>query len=74
MSQQWVKVFSSEVPYIVEIAQAILHQNDIESVILNKKDTVQTHLYNGEVELYVLNVKVILAKDRLSKMEIWVIY
>lgn len=70
MSQQWVKVFSTEVSYIIEIAQAVLQQNDIESVILNKRDSVQTHLVNGEIELYVKNDKVILAKDRLSKMDI----
>jgi len=69
MANNWVKVFSSELAYLIEIARGLLEQNGIKSIVLNKKDSMHTHLYNNQIELYVSNDDVIQAKYYLSKME-----
>lgn len=35
----WQKIFSNELLYRAEIVKAVLEDNNIEAVILNKKDT-----------------------------------
>ncbi|MGB3468953.1 MAG: DUF2007 domain-containing protein [Cyclobacteriaceae bacterium] len=35
----WQKIFSNELLYRAEIVKAVLEENDIGAVILNKKDT-----------------------------------
>jgi len=49
MLDDWVRVYSSQYLYKIEIAKAILEDNDIESVSVNKQD----YAYGfGEIELY----------------------
>ncbi|MEZ4887445.1 MAG: DUF2007 domain-containing protein [Chitinophagales bacterium] len=50
MDNTWVKIYSTPQHHLAEIAKGVLKENDIDSVILNKKDSA----YNmwGEVELY----------------------
>ena len=50
MNGNWEKVYSASMAYKVEIVQALLKEHDIESVIMNKKDSA--YLF-GDVELYV---------------------
>jgi len=50
MSEQWVRIYSSKFVYQVEIAQAILKDYQIESVIVNKQDS---SYHFGEIELHV---------------------
>jgi len=52
MEDNWAVVFTHNVLYHVEIAKAILEDNNIESVIINKKDS---NYFIGEIELYVSN-------------------
>lgn len=60
MLKDWVKVYSSQYSYKVEIIKALLEENEIESVIMNKKDS--SYLF-GDIELYVQNTEVIKAKQ-----------
>ncbi len=50
MSDNWVRIYQSPYLYKVEIARAILEENDITSVIVNKQDTAYGTF--GEIELY----------------------
>ena len=51
VDKDWVRIYSSDKPYQVEIIKSILEENSIPSFEVNKKDSS----YNmfGEVELYV---------------------
>jgi hypothetical protein len=60
MQKDWIMVYSSRDEYKVEIIKALLEENDIESVIMNKKDS--SYLF-GDIELYVSNTEVIKAKQ-----------
>lgn len=52
MEQDWVKVYSSSKFHHVQFIKALLEDNNITSVEINKKDSS----YNfGEIELYVKN-------------------
>lgn len=50
-ASQWVKIYSSELLYKVEIAKSVLEENGILSVILNKQDSAYGMF--GMIELYV---------------------
>lgn len=63
MENDWVKIFDTPDELKIEIARQILDDNQIESVIINKKD--RAYLF-GELELYVNRDKVIVAKSVLK--------
>lgn len=63
--QNWQMVYSSQHDHKVEIVHAVLKDMEIESVIVNKKDSA--YLF-GEIELYVQPDDVLKAK-RIIKME-----
>jgi hypothetical protein len=67
MSKGWVKVFSSEQAYMVEIMKGILEEEKIDAISLNKTDSMHTHLSIGEVELFVQSDQVMKAKLLISK-------
>ena len=71
MASDWVKVFSTELIYLGELVKGILEEENITSFLLNKKDSTHTHLFNGEVEIYVQPNDVIRAKRVLEKRELW---
>ncbi|HOT88248.1 MAG TPA: DUF2007 domain-containing protein [Bacteroidales bacterium] len=50
MNEQWVSIYNSNYNYLVEITQAILTENEIESVIVNKQDS---SYHFGIIELHV---------------------
>lgn len=57
-------IYSSPLQYKVEIAKAVLEDSEIESVIVNLKDS----LYHfGEIELYVQFDDVLRAKQIIYK-------
>jgi len=64
MNNSWQLVYSSPYNYQVELAKAVLSNHDIESVILNQKDSA--YLF-GEFELYVLPEDVLRAKQIINK-------
>lgn len=60
MTDNWQMIYSSQLLYKVEIVKAVLENSDIESVIVNRKDS----LYHvGEIELYVKYDDVLRAKQ-----------
>jgi hypothetical protein len=60
----WTKIYSSDKPWQIEAAKALLHENNIEAVDLSKKDSVYIF---GEIELYVRAAEEILARVILSQ-------
>ena len=64
MNNSWQLIYSSPYNYQVELAKAVLSNHDIESVILNRKDSAYLI---GEFELYVLPEDVLRAKQIINK-------
>jgi len=67
MPANWEKIYSHTYMHKVEITKAVLKEFDIESVIVNKKDSA--YLF-GEFELYVnaedvINAKQIILTEKL---------
>lgn len=50
MQGNWIKIYTSNQLYKSEMVKQILMDNDIEAVIMNKKDTSYTF---GEVEVHI---------------------
>ncbi len=51
MEKDWKQVFLTGEAYRAEIAKELLENNEIESVILNQKDS--TYITFGDIEVYV---------------------
>ena len=64
MNKDWVLAYSSISEADVYLIKQMLENNNIESVILNKQDSVYKNL--GEIELYVLRKDVVRAKARIQ--------
>lgn len=63
MEGKWVRVFSSADTFRVEVLKGLLAENNIESVVVNKKDSA--YLF-GEVELFVHVEDAFLANQIIS--------
>lgn len=50
MDKDWVKIYSDTKPYVLEILQGLLKDKEINSIIINQKDSM--YLF-GSLELYV---------------------
>jgi len=66
----WVIIYKSNNPNEVQIIKSLLENNEIEVVLMNKMDSMHTHLMNAELELHikpedVINAKYILSKNKL---------
>ncbi len=64
--ENWVNIYSINKAYLAEMAKEVLEENSIESVIINKQDSV--YLF-GEIELYVHPDNVIKAKHILKDFD-----
>lgn len=65
MGEDWVEIYNSPDANLVEIMRSLLAENSINSVILNKKDS----MYNfGEVHLYVHRDNIIKAKHLINPL------
>ena len=51
MEKGWVNVFTANEEFLVDIAKELLQENNIESVVINHKDSALASF--GDVELYV---------------------
>lgn len=60
MGENWVLIYSSTYSHEIEIFKAVLKDNNIDSVIINKQDS--SYLF-GNFELYVKNNDVLPAKN-----------
>ncbi len=67
MKDDWIKIYSSVYIHKVEIMQALLKEEGIESVILNKRDSA--YLF-GEIELYVDVENVLKSKQIILNNEL----
>lgn len=65
MENDWINVYSSGLPHLVELAKALLADNEIESVVVDKRDSAYISI--GEVELFVRDRDVMKAKFILEK-------
>jgi len=65
MEKNWVKIYESDKEVKIEMARQMLEDNDIESVIINKKDRSYGF---GEFELYCMRDFVIRAKLLLKEL------
>ncbi|MBL4669451.1 MAG: DUF2007 domain-containing protein [Flavobacteriales bacterium] len=66
----WVVVYTSSNLNNVEIIKGILAENEIDSVIINKQDSMHLNLINGATELISLHINpenVVKAKHIISK-------
>jgi hypothetical protein len=64
----WELVFSTTIPYKAEIIKAVLEEENITCVIINKQDS--SYLSFGEIELYVKRNEVLQAKHILNREDI----
>lgn len=60
MLPDWVCVYSTNKAYQAEVLKAFLEENGIQSIIMNKQDSV--YLF-GEIELFVSTEDTFLAKQ-----------
>lgn len=51
MEKGWLKIFATADEYLATIAKELLLENEIESVLINHKDSA--YAFMGEVEIYV---------------------
>jgi hypothetical protein len=63
--EHWEIVYSSPLLYKVEILHALLEEEEIPSVIINKKDSA--YMSFGEIELYVRREDVLNAMQTVTK-------
>ena len=66
MNKDWIKIYSTGVNYKAELLKGLLFENNIEAVILNKKDSSYGF---GELELYVSSDDVIKAKHVIDTQD-----
>ena len=67
MCTEWVKVHSTATLYKAGIITSLLEEHEIKTFIINKKDSMHTHLSNGEIEIFVEQTTVLKANYILSK-------
>ncbi len=67
MEENWVSVFSTRQAYMAEIVKQVLQQNNIISVIINKRDSIYNTI--GDIEVYVDRDKLIKAKSIIETIE-----
>jgi hypothetical protein len=66
MEKGWEKIFESSNELTIENARQILEDNDIEVIILNKKDSLYRF---GDIEIYVNRDNILKAKQALKELE-----
>ncbi|MGB1205113.1 MAG: hypothetical protein ACPG5B_05675 [Chitinophagales bacterium] len=65
MEINWKKAYSDRLLYRIEIAKAVLADNDIDAVVVNKQDSA--YLF-GEIELYVPQTELLKAINIINKI------
>lgn len=64
--ENWTLVYSSDQLYMAELMKQLLAENDIQAIIVNKKDSA--YLF-GDVELYVGYEDAFLARQIINRHE-----
>ncbi len=65
MEKDWVHVYSTNKDHLAQIAINVLDDNEIESILINKKDS--SYLF-GEIEVYVKHNNAVKAKYLLKDL------
>lgn len=65
----WARVYSTTELYKAEILKSVLEDEGIQSVLVDKKDTVYGGSF-GEIEIYVQRENVIRAKRAIEKKQL----
>jgi hypothetical protein len=68
MEKGWQQIYSSDKPHLIEIVKAVLEDNQIEAAVIDKRDS--TNIMMNDLELYVKDSDVVLAKFLISKNEL----
>ncbi|RLD48105.1 MAG: DUF2007 domain-containing protein [Bacteroidetes bacterium] len=66
MEKGWTNIRNFNKAYLAEIAKEVLTDNNIESVIINKKDSSYTTF--GDIELYVREENAETAKQLIKEL------
>lgn len=66
MNKDWIKIYSTGVGYKAEILKGLLIENNVDAVIINKKDSSYGF---GELELYVSADDVVKAKHIITTLD-----
>ncbi len=66
----WIVIYKSNNTNNSHIVKSVLEDNDIDVVIVDKMDSMHTHLMNAEIELHVSPENVVKAKHIISKNEL----
>ena len=64
--EQWEKVFGTNAEYQAVILKALLEEENIVSIVVNKQDS--SYLSFGEIEVYVKSEDVLKAKQLATKL------
>ena len=64
MEKDWVLLYSSSIMHDVHMKRIFLEENGIESVVINKQDSV--YMSFGDIELYVNRDSVLKAKKLIE--------
>jgi len=65
MKDNWIKIYADTLLYKVKIVQAILEEQDIEAVVINKQD----YSYGfGEIELWTNQENTVLATKIVNEI------
>jgi hypothetical protein len=65
MEPGWQCIYSSNTPHLAEIVQAVLRDEGIESVSVDKRDS--SYIAIGEIELYVPGENATLARSIIEQ-------
>lgn len=67
MPKGWVIIHSCNNINSAEILRSLLEDNEIESIIINKMDSMHLHLMNGDIEIHVKENDALKAKHIITK-------
>jgi hypothetical protein len=67
MEKEWVKIYEATEEMKTDLVQQILEESEIESVVINKKDSIYKI---GDIEVYVHRDYAIRAKQAIKKLKI----
>lgn len=66
----WIIIYKRNNQNEAQIVKSVLEDNNIKVVLINKMDSMHTHLTNGAIELHIQSEDVINAKYIISKNEL----
>lgn len=70
MNNDWVLIYTNTTINAIQITKAVLENEGINVVAVNKKDSMHIHLNNASIELYVHPNDVITAKHLINKFNL----